>query len=156
MTVLADGRVCTKCYLLKPYEEFYKDHRCKSGYRSACKLCINKDNRERRLVKLDQYSAMNARYWASLSPDERRARHKRYRLKSLYGITVEEYDRMLTEQDGKCAICGLTEALDHGTLAVDHDHKTNEVRGLLCFNCNTSIGKLEAHMDRVIEYLRKT
>lgn len=156
MVVLADGRVCTKCYVLKPFEEFYKDDRCKSGYRSACKLCIKADNSARYVRKKPEYAAAQAAYWQSLDPDERAARHRQYRLRSLYGIEVEEYDLLFTQQGGLCAICGLTESLSHGRLAVDHDHDTNEVRGLLCFNCNTSIGKLEAHMDRVIEYLRKT
>lgn len=57
-----------------------------------------------------------------------------YRLKVKYGITVEQYDRMLKMQRGKCAICSRVPAKLR--LSVDHDHKTGRVRGLLCWTCN--------------------
>lgn len=92
--------------------------------------------------------AFNARKWAS-----RRDRFPEYEahraLKRRYGITPEDYAAMLKAQDGKCAICRQREtALDYKThapklLSVDHCHETKKVRGLLCFRCNTSIGKFE-------------
>lgn len=51
-----------------------------------------------------------------------------------YGITSEEYDHMLDMQDGRCAICRRSPRSKH--LAVDHDHTTGHVRGLLCDRCN--------------------
>lgn len=90
--------------------------------------------------------AFNARKWAS-----RRERFPEYEagrsLKRKYGITAEDYARMLEEQDHACAICRQPEtATDWKTrqpknLAVDHCHETKKVRGLLCTRCNTSIGK---------------
>ncbi len=60
-------------------------------------------------------------------------------LKRTYGITVDEYDRLLASQSGGCAICG---GLSGGkNLAVDHDHGTGEVRGLLCKRHNTAIAR---------------
>lgn len=53
------------------------------------------------------------------------------------GVTLDDYDRMLAEQGGGCAICGAppkTRRLD-----VDHDHKTGQVRGLLCVRCNRAV-----------------
>lgn len=78
---------------------------------------------------------------------------KNYRLIGQYGITLDEYNAMLEKQDGVCAICGNPEVkaqARNGTngiknldsLLVDHDHKTGKVRGLLCYRCNTGIGKL--------------
>lgn len=65
--------------------------------------------------------------------DEKRARKDRH-LRKTYGITIEDYDRMLEEQGGRCEICGrLPKKL---SLAVDHNHKTGKVRGLLCMRCN--------------------
>jgi hypothetical protein len=62
--------------------------------------------------------------------------------KRKYGITLEDYNRMFEEQGGRCAICGTHQCATGRALAVDHDHKTGKVRGLLCQACNTAIGKL--------------
>lgn len=48
---------------------------------------------------------------------------------------------MLANQHGVCAICRNHERVANRKLAVDHDHVTNEIRGLLCFSCNNGIGK---------------
>jgi hypothetical protein len=60
-----------------------------------------------------------------------------------YGITIEQYAEMYDEQMGGCAICGKQCGMyqDRAGLFVDHDHKTGFVRGLLCFRCNTGLGK---------------
>jgi len=63
----------------------------------------------------------------------------RYRLKSLYGLSVEDFNRMFVQQNGVCAICRTP---SDRTLHVDHDHKTGRVRSLLCGGCNTAIGAL--------------
>ena len=61
-----------------------------------------------------------------------------------YGLTPEDYDRMIAEQDGKCAICGkapgATDGVDKNRLVIDHDHKTGKARALLCDFCNRGIG----------------
>lgn len=63
-----------------------------------------------------------------------------------YGITLEEYEEMFERCGGKCQICGkdglLPDKNHKTTLVVDHDHETDEVRGLLCNACNTSLGHL--------------
>ena len=70
------------------------------------------------------------------------------RLKHRYGITAADYDRMYTEQGGRCAICGKTASAGNSPghwkdkLAVDHCHETGKVRGLLCNDCNAGIGHL--------------
>ncbi len=64
-----------------------------------------------------------------------------YNLKSNYNLTLEQYDKMFEEQNGNCAICGLPQLMKR--LAVDHDHETGEVRGLLCACCNMQLGILE-------------
>jgi hypothetical protein len=60
--------------------------------------------------------------------------HHEYRLKTVYGIDKAEYERMYALQDGKCAICRNTPRTRR--LSVDHNHKTGQVRGLLCKRCN--------------------
>ena len=56
------------------------------------------------------------------------------RLRDKYGITEADYAKLLKKQKGRCAICGRPPKKI--LLAVDHDHKTKQVRGLLCFRCN--------------------
>jgi hypothetical protein len=64
---------------------------------------------------------------------------------------------MLLEQDGVCAICG-GDCMTGKSLAVDHDHDTGKIRGLLCQRCNQAIGLLDHDVDKMlsaITYLRK-
>ena len=71
----------------------------------------------------------------------------------LYNITIEDYDIMMELQDGVCAICGEE---DTKRLAVDHDHITGKVRGLLCSKCNHAIGLFldsKKLLQNAIEYL---
>ena len=80
-------------------------------------------------------------------------RNKKYQEK--YGITLEDFEAMEKAQNGLCAICFEPEK-ENQVLSVDHDHKTNKVRGLLCGNCNRGIGNLKdspAVLYRAIEYL---
>lgn len=76
-------------------------------------------------------------------------------LKKNYGITAEEYNLLLEKQGGVCAICA--EPCTSGKrLAVDHNHKTNIIRGLLCGKCNRGIGNFLDNTDLLlaaVEYL---
>lgn len=63
----------------------------------------------------------------------------------LYGLPFEQYEKMLEGQGGVCAICGSPPSLlrrNERRLSVDHDHRTNAIRGLLCQKCNRAIGLL--------------
>ena len=83
-----------------------------------------------------------------------RARH----LASKFGITEAQYAELLESQGGSCFICGKTPEEEGKNLAVDHDHKTGEIRGVLCGHCNHRI--VGRHRDpdllrRVAEYLER-
>lgn len=65
-----------------------------------------------------------------------------------FGLTVEDYDRLLDEQDGRCAVC-FAPPKPNRALAVDHDHQTQQVRGLLCTRCNVALGLLDDDLDRI-------
>lgn len=72
-----------------------------------------------------------------------------------YGMAPGDYDRMLAEQGGVCALCGKKPGRIR--LAVDHDHKTGTVRGLLHSRCNRSLGAFEFSTDtlrRLIAYIQ--
>lgn len=60
-------------------------------------------------------------------------------LKRRYNISSEDYNKMVVEQNNKCAICGQTPE-DKKKLFVDHNHTTGKIRALLCHHCNTGIG----------------
>jgi len=79
-----------------------------------------------------------------------------HNLKSMYGISSSEYWAMMEAQNGVCAICGQTEN-GGKKLAVDHDHDTGAIRGLLCGACNKGLGHFqdsEKIMDAAIQYLQ--
>lgn len=83
-----------------------------------------------------------------------RAMYKNH-LERKYKISIDDYDRMFEAQGGRCAICNNVQTHTYKgsvtRLAVDHDHKTGKVRGLLCHECNAGIGFL--HEDKTL--LRK-
>lgn len=64
-----------------------------------------------------------------------------------WGLTILDYERMLHDQNGGCAICGANPTTMKMRLAVDHDHKTGKIRGLLCASCNRGIGLLKEQPD---------
>ena len=73
-----------------------------------------------------------------------------------YGISIADYDAMLVAQGGVCKICGRGRASTNERFrffAVDHDHKTGAVRGLLCAKCNGVLGWYETHTDGIHAYL---
>jgi hypothetical protein len=120
-----DGRkTCSACGEDLPVEAFGKNA---GKLRSACRSCHNSQQRER-----DQASPPLVR---SL---------RRARLERGYVLTAVEYDLLLAEQEGRCAICRRPPEQAPGTprLYVDHCHESGRVRGLLCNPCNRGMGVL--------------
>jgi len=76
---------------------------------------------------------------------------KRFYLRKLYGLTLEDYELMFNNQNGACAICKRHQSHFVKALAVDHDHETGKVRALLCEFCNTAIGLLQDNPDIILE-----
>lgn len=80
----------------------------------------------------------------------RRERNRRNSLKQLYGLTIEKYDQMRTEQNFRCGICKVHESVaPKGKLYIDHCHKTKKIRGLLCAKCNSAIGFFHHDPERI-------
>lgn len=77
----------------------------------------------------------------------------------MYGITLEDYNEKLIEQNNKCKICNQENTFDrYGVLAVDHDHSTGKIRGLLCYKCNVGLGNFNDNkqlLEKAINYLKE-
>ena len=126
---------CTKCFKSKSIESFYKNKNFKDGRAYSCIDCSKKDHKNR-------------------AKDPARKKDMRNNhLRSRYGITIEDYEKMMALQNGLCAICKKEETKKHSKygnimpLSVDHDHLTGEVRGLLCSQCNMLLGRLESSKE---------
>lgn len=110
-----DQDYCKDCQEVKPIEQFPKS----PG--SYCRKCLNERTKN--------------------NPNHK-TNVRKNQLQKKYGITLEQYTELFQKQQGVCDICSEPEmAKGKQNLAVDHDHKTGIVRGLLCHNCNTALGK---------------
>jgi hypothetical protein len=134
-------KVCSICSTSKPLSEF-------SGKR--CRSCRSTLERER--LQNDPVRAQKrrnaVRAWHENNPKESFTRYRSAHLKSEYGLTTAEYEAMLKSQNNCCAICKQEETWTYkngrvASLSVDHDHKTGKIRGLLCRDCNQSLGKFK-------------
>jgi hypothetical protein len=157
-------KVCRLCGLEKPLDDFYPAPGMRDGHRSECKVC----NRAQRAARYrddpvaQERARRKAREWAQANPERVREKQAAYRedgrikksirkthLKKKYGLTPEDYDRMLEAQGGGCAICGKAPRPDI-SLHIDHDHETGRIRGLLCFTCNNGLGQFQDDPELLI------
>lgn len=145
---------CTKCGEVKELSEFYKHTTTKDGFVSHCKQChslINKKRRENPEYVARQKETMSR--WRANSKNKRSILSSAYKTK--YGITLEEYEDQFSKQEGKCYICGNTQ---DKPLYVDHCHKKETIRKLLCQQCNTGLGMFKDNpeiMAKAISYLKE-
>lgn len=155
---------CTHCKKEKPLSEYYPVGNGIKGVRPKCKECM-------RILEKKKYGENDEFRWSKLSKQaiklrtdpEHKARHqesqRRWHLKSNYGLTTEAFDAMVASQGGGCAICGIKPetGVPKTRMVVDHCHKTNTVRGILCNLCNTAIGKFHDNVSKLesaIRYLK--
>lgn len=124
-------KVCTKCKNIKDLEHFSSDSSKKDGKHPNCKEC--------HYLQMSSYKKQNRK----IDPNK----YKHRKLKERYGISLKEYEKLLEKQKHKCLICEKHKSKFNIALAVDHCHKTNKIRGLLCFNCNTKVGHVETNPE---------
>jgi hypothetical protein len=82
---------------------------------------------------------------------------RKMKLKAKWGLTIDAFNEMLEKQNHKCAIC-LTDNWGTPNAAVDHNHETGKIRGLLCRRCNIVLGMYEDNLDlfqKSISYLKQ-
>jgi hypothetical protein len=123
-------KMCSTCKKWLTFSDFHAAKNHKDGLSYSCKVCVSN-------------------YQKNMSPEWLKNRS----LRSIYGITLKKYNKMFLEQNGVCKICGYaeTESNQHGIvpLSVDHDHKTGDVRALLCQKCNRALGQMQEDPERI-------
>lgn len=142
-------KVCVKCGEPKDYSEFSPNGVTRKGtqkYRSQCRKCDNA-----RQLKYRKNYPNTSRY----SKD----RLKSYQVKAAFGITYEEWVKLMESRGWACEICGRETESSGRTLAIDHDHSTGDIRGVLCQRCNCAIGLLSENDETLrsaIDYLNRS
>ena len=148
-------KVCRDCKIEKPMGEFSQDLRMKDKRSIYCSEC----NSSRKATYYAEHPEKAEEKRVKYSDPVYIEKMKWARIFNTYGITKEEYKSMLSAQRDVCAICGRSNSQKNkGMLHVDHCHKTGKIRGLLCHNCNVSIGLLAddpAIFRRAIKYIMK-
>jgi len=106
--------------------------------------------------KVKEAKLKYAKDYRTLHPDVKRK--SMWKLK--FGLNVKDYNKMFDKQQGCCAICGRHQSELKRCLAIDHNHSTGQIRGLLCSSCNPAIGSLGADsgielLQKAIEYIKE-
>jgi len=166
-------KTCTSCFMIKDINDFGFSR--PKVRRSKCKSCKNEYNKKyiknnpekkkkyakNRKERSKQYRKENKekrieylKQWGRDNPEKKRAQKYRHR----YGIDIQDYNKMLKEQGGVCKICKskTPKRKNAKYFAVDHCHTTGKVRGLLCYNCNSALGKLNDNAEllkKALDYL---
>jgi len=150
---------CNKCGVEKSFSEFQPNKKYKDGYKTWCKPCESEYNEKYHKQHADK-RVTYTKEWHLNNPEAKKQHKLNGRntwLQQQYGIDLDTYNKMLFEQNGCCAICGLHHSEENKALAVDHCHTTGKVRGLLCINCNHMLGKAKDNVETLkaaIKYLK--
>lgn len=132
-------RTCTKCKIDKILDDFYSSKGGKFGKSSWCKDCHkihwkNYRNNNQEQIKISKEK------WRKENEELDKNIRRKWKLRTKYGISENDYNRIFENQEGRCAICGKHQSELEKRLYIDHDHLTNRVRGLLCDGCNFGLG----------------
>lgn len=181
-------KMCTKCKIIKDTLEFSKRKRSRDGFFIWCKKCDNEHSKKyqkehlegarlrkkrwykrhsvEQSLKSNNYNkehrtekTLYMREFCKKHPEETLLYRRNYNCMRAHGITLKQKEEMILNQDNKCLICEIDlRQLNTKKVHVDHDHKTNKIRGILCHYCNTALGFLEEDLEKVYklaEYVKK-
>jgi len=137
-------KTCSTCKLDKPLDEFHARNASIDGKSYVCNKCDS--------ARKKTYHAANKNV------------RQRQGLRKKFGMTLDDYDRMLADQDGLCGNVGCFNAPDPSRrcFAVDHDRKCCPgekscgqcIRAILCLGCNTALGLLNEDVDRLLGLIK--
>lgn len=146
-------KTCNKCGVSKDETEFSKDKQTKDGLRGYCRAC-GSVMWKKAYAADPEYWKQRSKNWCLLNPEKTKRIRKHAELMHGYGLSLEDYEKMLSEQCGECAICDQK----MNPPCVDHCHTTGKIRALLCSGCNTALGGFkdsQCFLQRAIGYLQK-
>ena len=134
----------------------YKDEAERKAYMKEYHAKWYQQNKEKRNAQILEYKKTKPEGW-------QKAIGQKAHFKKRYNITPQEYEAMLEAQNYKCAICNKNaEDNKRGnkiqSLNIDHGHKTKQVRGLLCHQCNSGLGHFKDNTEfllKAVDYLHK-
>lgn len=95
----------------------------------------------------------NYQKWKT-APSSQYLKARRKWLENKYKITPEEFEALWIRQNGLCAICTSPIFMGTRNTAVDHDHNTGKIRGLLCSTCNTGLGQFQENEENIKSAIR--
>ncbi len=135
-------------------KEYWKKYR--SDYYIAHKKEMNE---QAKIWAKKNKSKVNkkSREWRKNNPEKRKTTELKYKCK-IYGISLERYNELFLKQNGVCAICRNKNIKFKKSLSIDHCHRLNKVRGLLCDDCNLALGLMKDDIDnmkKAVIYLKK-
>ena len=137
-----ESKLCRTCGEVKPIDQFSRRKDRWSGYTSKCKSCHNKYYKE---------------YWKNTEAYEKHKQRSRRnapkKRAAKYGLTIDQVDRLFADASGMCEICG-----DKPATCIDHDHVKGRVRGVLCRECNSGLGRFGDTIEglqKAINYLAR-
>lgn len=144
----------------KYFKKYYNDNILKWKKRQESTEYKDKKNEDRRMKYAND---KKYRDYVNKKVKEYRDRDPLHKIKKRirnHGITIDDYNNMLIEQDNKCAICKSSKSNTKLTnvFYIDHDHKTGKVRGLLCNKCNFALGQFNddiSILQNAIKYLKR-
>ena len=172
-----ETKLCFSCVQYKPTSCFHKAKKEKDGFQYNCIDCSKKYHAKRYVEQKDKLQVQLKKYkeenkeklevasllWKKNNPDKVKQYQRTSNLRKNFGLSMDEYEQMLAKQNNLCAICEKPETFIHhqtketARLAVDHCHKTNKVRKLLCKSCNTALGLFKDDigvMENAVKYLK--
>lgn len=130
--------------------------------RHECNPCRNKNKRELRFTNPEKYNEQLKKNleWKKTNKNKMTKLNRVSHYQDRYGITIDDYNKMLKEQNGKCKICYRSDTGRKSSkyFVVDHFHSTGTIRGLLCHKCNVGLGKFEDNVNilsKAITYLKE-
>jgi len=159
------AKFCSICKLEKSLLDFYFLNKSKNIREACCKTCREKyrkiyvQKNKKSIKKKHRIIYLKNRKQILKEQKLFRKAHPTYQLnihlKHKFGITLEQYNKMIEAQNGVCAICGSfeIEKNQYGIkrLSVDHDHQTGKLRGLLCTNCNKGLSFFKDKYNLLIQ-----
>lgn len=135
---MLNEKLCKLCGEVRPTADWWKSSTTKDGLQANCRYC-QRDMQRKRLQDKDNALAKQEQHlaWRARSPDKWKRNWRRSLLKVKFDMTEQQYEELLVKQQYVCAICSKP---DKQYLAVDHNHSTGGIRGLLCSRCNLGLG----------------